>query len=400
MSHFDIAIAGAGLTGLALAAALRNAGLQVALIDACLPERSAVRIGPERDGHALASGVPARVSAINQRSMNFLTRIAGVPEFAAPYTQMRVWDQMGSAQITFDAADAGVDALGYIAPNDAMTNVLVEAIETADNIETLAREITSCGRKDQVMRIGFENDELTADLVIGADGGNSVIRRMVGMRPLKRDDGQAALVTTVILDRSLEATASQCFTDAGPLALLPVSVTHPELASIVWSAPVAEIERLLALPHDEFCAAVTYCIADEVGCVLGCDERFSFPLRRQFTPQFAKRGVVFAGDAAHAIHPLGGQGVNLGFADVEKLAELTHAAVLAGDAPGDGEWLREYAFGRAPYNLAVAAAMEAFSLLYGRTNPALVFLRNRGMRVTDNLPFVKTQIARLASGML
>ncbi|MBS04557.1 MAG: hypothetical protein CMQ24_17870 [Gammaproteobacteria bacterium] len=400
MSQFDVAIAGAGLTGLSLAAALRDSGLSIALIDPRAPTRRSFGLTPERDGTELASTVPPRVSAINQRSMNFLRRIASMPEHAAPYTRMRVWDQLGSAQMTFDAADAGVEALGYIVPNDAVSSVLVEALDGAESARFHAHEITSCGRQDQSMRVGFEHgDPLLADLVIGADGGNSAVRQMVGMRPLQRDDGQAALVTTLLLDRSLAATASQCFTEVGPLALLPVSTAHPELASIVWSAPAAEIERLLALAPDEFCQAVTYCIADEVGEVLACDQRFSFPLRRQFTPQFVKPGVVLAGDAAHAIHPLGGQGVNLGFADVEKLVELINAELLAGHAPGDGRWLRDYVFDRAPHNIAVATVMEAFNLLYGQSNPALIFLRNRGMRITDSLPLLKMQIARLASGM-
>lgn len=400
MSHFDIAIAGAGLTGLALAAALRNSGLAVVLLDARAPSVTNFRIQPERTGHDLRSTVPPRVSAINQRSMAFLTRVAAAPE-AAPYTRMHVWDQMGSAQIAFDAADAGCGELGFIVPNVAMTNVLTTALELGSDVEVRAGEITSCSRQDGSMQLGLaDHDAVTADLVIGADGANSAVRRMAGIRAFERDDGQRALVTTVMLDRSLAATAHQCFTDTGPLALLPVSGDYPELASIVWSAGDAEVERMLTLDPAEFCAGMSYCIADEVGEVVAVDERHSFPLRRQFTPQVARRGLVLAGDAAHAIHPLGGQGVNLGFADVEKLAELTHAAVLAGEAPGDGSWLREYAFERGPYNAAVAAVMEAFSLLYGGTNPALVFLRNRGMRLTNDLPFVKAQIARLASGLI
>jgi len=400
MSHFDIAIVGAGLTGLALAAALRNAELSIALIDAEAPSLSEFAISPVRDGFELESGVPARVSAINQRSMAFLTRIAGAPVPASPYTHMHVWDQLGSAQIRFDAADAGCAELGFIMPNAAIINVLVQSLESADHVTFVRGEITSCEREDGAMRVGFETGAITADLVIGADGGNSSIRRMAGMRSLKREDGQSAVVAAVMLDRSLAATAHQCFTATGPLALLPVATEHPELASIVWSAADVEVGRLLDLDAAAFCAEMTYCIGDEVGQAVSVDTRFSFPLRRQFTPQVARRGVVLAGDAAHAIHPLGGQGVNLGFADVEKLAELTQAAVMAGEAPGDGSWLQEYAFARGPYNAAVVGAMEALSVLYGRTNPALVFLRNRGMRITNDLPFVKAQIARVASGML
>ena len=401
MSHYDIAVAGAGLTGLALAAALRDSGLTIVLLDVHAPTGSSFEIKPEQSAHVVKSGVPVRVSAINQRSMAFLTRIAGAPVAAAPYSHMHVWDQMGSAQIAFDAADAGCSELGFIVPNSAMSNVLVAALEAAADVDIRTGEVTSCNRQDGAMCIGLaEGDAVTADLVIGADGASSAIRRMAGLRTFERNDGQRALVTTVMLDRSLEATAHQCFTEAGPLALLPVSGEYTGLASVVWSAADAEVERLLALDPATFCAEMSFCIADEVGEVVAVDDRNSFPLCRQFTPRFVRQGVVLAGDAAHAIHPLGGQGVNLGFADVEKLAELTHAAVLAGEALGDGSWLREYAFERGPYNAAVAAVMEAFSALYGGTYPALVFLRNRGMRLTNDLPFVKTQIARLASGLI
>ncbi len=411
----DIVIAGAGLTGLSLAVALKDTDYTICVLDRAAPARSDINISPSRQGASLTSGVPPRVSAVNLQSMALLTRIAGQrPPAASPYTHMSVWDEQGSASITFAAADVGTTALGYIVPNSGITNVLLEVLEQAENISLCEGVICGLGQpanpsaadalqKADAGRVEVDLEDgstISAELVVGADGGNSVIRRQAGLLPLARDDQQEALVTTVQIDRSMRQTAFQCFTAAGPLALLPVSEAHPDLASVVWSAEGGHIQHLLTLSDEKFCAAMSHCTADEAGVVLACDRRVTFPLRRQFTPRFVTRGIALAGDAAHTIHPLGGQGVNLGFADVAKLAELLTGASLSDQSISDPALLREYAFARGPYNVAVAAAMEGFSLLYGNTHPALVFLRNRGMRLTNSLPMMKAGIARMASGLI
>ena len=399
METSDIVIVGSGLVGLAFACALKESGLSVILVESQPAPQGRADVDSSREGARLVSGVSPRVSAINQNSREFLSRIGGWPMTCGPmadYNEMIVWDAEGTASIGFSAEDIQQDCLGTIIENVAIISELYGTAISIDNLEMLFEVALESIEKSA---LGYEvrlddGRKIECNLVVGADGGQSRVKELAGLKSVDWSYHQTAVVTTVETVKSHNNTARQWFTSEGPIALLPL--LNPNYCSVVWST--TNPESILDLDQQEFCDQLTEITSKEIGLVLGCDKRFSFPLTQRHVVQYTREGLALIGDAAHTIHPLAGQGVNLGFADAEILAQTLHQCRIEGQNPGDLTLLKRYENRRKPENMLMAGVMEGFKRLFGSDDPGVRWLRNNGLRLVNGAGVLKSMVTKLAAG--
>ncbi len=401
VEKFDLVIAGGGVVGATLACLLDGLDLRVALVERRLPDvgELAFRGGELR--------FDARVSALNEASRRVLGEIGvwnGVRAVrCCDYREMRVWDAEGTGSIHFSAAALGVDSLGTIVENSVVLAGLYERLRGQENL-TVVSPFTSAALDSDgggTNLVGDCGRRLQASLLVGADGGNSAVRRLAGMSSRERDYEQEAVVTTVVTERSHEFTAWQRFLETGPLAFLPLAAADDSgfrHSSIVWSTRPDEAEELVQMPDGRFCARLAAAIEHRLGAVEWSDRRFSFPLRQRHADDYVKENVVLAGDAAHTIHPLAGQGVNLGIRDVAVLAEELRAGLAAGRRLNDPVVLRRYERRRKGDNLGMMWTMEGLHRLFGAQPLPLRWLRNTGLNLVDRASPLKNFLARRAIG--
>lgn len=384
----DVLIVGGGIAGLSLAARLGGAGLSVALVDARVP-----------DMQWPADSVDIRVYAITRASERLFADLGVWPRMlelgVSPFRDMRVWDAGGSGAVHFDSAEVGQPHLGHIIESRVIVKALVELLGTLPNVALHwpAAVETFTGHGGVTLDDGraFEGR-----LLVGADGANSRVRDAAGIHVREYDYGQRAIVAVVATERSHEETAWQRFLPTGPLAFLPLADGR---SSIVWSAERAEAERLMALDDAAFCGALSQAFELRLGRVTACGERVLFPLRRRHAAAYVRPGVALIGDAAHVIHPLAGQGVNLGLGDVRELADVLIDAVARGRDPGDYAVLRRYERARKGANLAMMSAMDGFKHLFGVGAQPVRFLRSAGMNLFDAAVPLKHRIMQYAMGL-
>ncbi len=400
--NYDVVIVGAGLVGQAIASALvqgaQQKPLRIALID------PAFRTQAPASGSELAD-YDLRVSALTAKTQAFLTRLGAwqkIPlQRLSPYTGMHVWDAEGTGSVTFDAADLHAPCLGHIVENRQTLWAIQQCLQETQGVDVLTQKVRYLDNRDAegYTPVVLENDDrLLARLVIGADGALSRVRQWAGLPTTEWDYGHHAIVATVRLEHPLQATAWQRFRPEGPLALLPLPGDE-HLASIVWSTSPAEADAVLAMDEAGFNAALTQAFEGRLGQVLASSAKARFPLRQRHARDYWCEGVVLAGDAAHTIHPLAGQGVNLGFKDAETLAEEILRAHSKGLDLGGELVLSRYQRRSQADNLSTMAAMEGFKQLFAADQPLLRLLRNEGMRLFDKLLPVKQHVMMKAMGL-
>ena len=392
----DLIIVGAGMVGSALALALKDSGLSILLLDG----------GPLslKPFDASAPFEP-RVSALSEASRRVLLRLGAWPGIVArrtsPYREMQVWDGSGTGSVHFAAASVHAEVLGHIVENRVVQDALLEALFDSD-IGLLPN-----ARLEQLRRSGddwlltlSDGRELRAPLLVAADGANSAVRRLAGCATREWDYLHHAIVTSVRCERAHQATAWQRFTDDGPLAFLPLARQGDEhWCSIVWSTVPAEAERLMALDDEAFRHELGKAFEWRLGQVTAVDPRLCIPLRQRHAKRYVESGLALIGDAAHSIHPLAGQGVNLGFLDAAVLAEVLLHALQRGEQANDVRVLSRYERRRMPHNLAMMAAMEGFERLFQADPLPLRLLRNSGLNWVDELPDAKALFVRRALGL-
>jgi 2-octaprenylphenol hydroxylase len=401
VGHYDVSIIGAGIAGSALAVALRDQGLSIALVEA----------------QSLACpGLPAvcdldhfdpRVSALTPRSRAFLEQLGAWEAIAAyrhcAYDHMTVWDAQGTGQIEFDGAEVNASELGYIVENRSIVSALQGQLAAAADITRLSPvTVQACERLDssRLSLLLDGGDSIETKLVVAADGALSQVRQMMEFATREWDYGHHALVCTVEVSQSHENTAWQSFSPSGPLALLPLpGEKGRHYCSIVWSQKESVVEDLLALDNAAFCTALERASEGKPGAVLGCSSRFAFPLRQRHAVDYVQSGVALVADAAHTIHPLAGQGINLGLQDVAVLAQEILAGLARDAQPGQLDVLRRYQRRRKGENLLMMTAMDGFKHLFEEEALPLRWLRNAGMRTVNGLLPVKRQLMRHAMGL-
>ena len=392
----DLIIVGAGMVGSALALALEHSGLEILVVDG----------GPLSVRPFAAEGAfEPRVSALSAASQRILERLGVWDGIAArrvsPYRDMRVWDGSGTGSVHFSAASVHAEVLGHIVENRVVQDALL------DRLHDSQIGLLGSARLEQLRRSGdgwlltlADGRELRAPLLVAADGANSAVRRLAGCATREWDYLHHAIVTSVRCERPHQATAWQRFTDDGPLAFLPLARQGDEhWCSIVWSTVPAEAERLMALDDEAFRHELGKAFEWRLGQVTAVDPRICIPLRQRHAKRYVESGLALIGDAAHSIHPLAGQGVNLGFLDAAVLAEVLLHALQRGEQPNDVRVLSRYERRRMPHNLAMMAAMEGFERLFQADPLPLRLLRNSGLNWVDELPDAKALFVRRALGL-
>ena len=389
MQKVDIAIVGAGMVGLTLAAALANSALRVAVIS------QAPLAAPIPDQPLL------RVSAINQVNQQALAELGvwqRLPDKrVAGYRHMHVWDKDSFGHIHFDASDLSTDNLGYIIENQVLTNALAEQVDSLANVVSIQAGVDKILTGEQETMLMLDNDDVIAcQLLVGADGANSMVRRHAGFPITFRDYAHNAIVATVKTAQPHGATARQVFTPQGPLALLPLA--DPHLCSIVWSQQTARAEALMQQDEQAFAQTLTATINSALGPVTLASERHMFTLTMRYARQWADNGVVIVGDAAHTIHPLAGQGANLGMQDALALAVHLQNLQQQGKNISRHRYLRAFERARKTEAMKMVAAMDGFKHLFEGNNPLKKLVRSSGLAFTNQLPAVKRKLIEQAMG--
>lgn len=398
----DILIVGGGLVGAALALALAPGTGSVTLLEGQTKAQLRRRLSKV----ASVDDLEPRVSAISPASQALLTRLGAWQRLPAarccPYQHMRVWDAEGTGEIHFDAAELHVPALGHIVENALLVRALHEALAETPVDLRYAAEVAAWHREGDGSVVELaDGSRLRCGLVVGADGARSRLRQWAGLPIREWDYGQTAIVANIRTEDSHANTAWQRFNLTGPLAFLPMAVESGDqhYISIVWSQDQDRADQLLALEGSDFIRALGEAIEWRLGKVESLSRRFAFPLRQCHAKDYVAPGVALLGDAAHSIHPLAGQGVNLGFADVAALSDELLRAGQRGLYAGNLGVLQRYQRRRKGDNLAMMAAMEGFKRLFAQPDPAVRWLRNTGMRWLDRQGALKNRIAAQAMGL-
>jgi ubiquinone biosynthesis UbiH/UbiF/VisC/COQ6 family hydroxylase len=384
LTPFDLVIVGAGLAGLALARAAR--GLRIALV-AQQRAPAAPQAGEEID---------ARVYAITPGNAAFLSGL-GVwqaldVERIAPVRAMRVFGDGPGAALEFDAYRAGVGELASIVEDRALQAALWRALDVGNDVEIFAPaqcETLDIGPRESRLKLR-DGRTLEARLVVGADGARSFVRDQVGIAASSGAYAQSAVVANFACERPHRGVALQWFQGGPVLALLPLP---GERVSMVWST--GEAERLLALDAQALCGEVGRASGHALGELRLLGAPRAFPLQRLAAQRMVAPRVALAGDAAHVVHPLAGQGANLGLQDARELAAVLAAREPQRDA-GDLRLLRRYARARAADILAMDTAVHGLYRLFASGAQPIVRLRNAGLNLTDRLPVLKNLLIRQA----
>ena len=388
----DVAIVGAGMVGAALALDLARRGFEVVLVESRAP--APWRVVDEVDLRVVAL---AASSIALLRRLEVWTTIASAR--ASAYRRMYVWDALAPGSLAFDAADEGASALGYIVENRLIQSVLWQAVERHGGIElrcparVVASEVDDNGA---ARTLAFEDGaQLRARLVVAADGADSALRGLLGIETRDRDYAQRGIVAHVAHARAHEATAWQRFLPDATLAFLPLADGR---SSIVWSVANAEAERLLALEDEAFRAELGAAFDFRLGAITATTQRAAFPLRLRLAERYIGPRFALVGDAAHVVHPLAGQGVNLGFRDTVELANaLDEARERKADFAAE-QILRRYERRRRSDNAMSAHAFDAIQRGFGSDNPALAGLRGAGLALVDRVAPLKRFFAHRAAG--
>jgi len=398
----DLVIVGAGMVGLTLAALLAGKGLRIRILESRdIDPHNA--LGWEQSQRE--KGYDPRVSALTVASQQVLT-VAGVwsgieQMRLMPYRAMEVWDGEGSGQIRFDCAELHEPCLGHIVENRVTQAALLNRVLSQENCElSVGVQLAELSEPDAdaVRTLTLSSGEvIQARCVVAADGALSNTRRLAGIGMWEWDYGHHAIVTTVTTEQPNQATCWQRFTGDGPLAFLPLP--DPHLSSIVWSTSPDHAKVLMELDDTEFCLALERAFEGRLGTVMQPAPRFVFPLRQRHAKQYVNAGFAAIGDAAHTIHPLAGQGVNLGLMDAAALAETIIDGLTDGVAWNSEYHLRRFQRARQSENLQMAATMEGFKRLFNAHGAVPILLRNAGMSLMNRLSPVKNHIVQEAMGL-
>lgn len=396
-TDYDVVIIGAGLVGLAFACLLAQGSLQVALVES----NSLAPLIVEKDTYHL------RVSAINLAceemfmNLNIWEKILSANR-TSPFEKMFVWDSIGRGEIHFDCTEIAKPCLGYIFENATIHNALLEAIKLYPNLTVLSnREPTTLAVSKNHIQLNFMDKEknsetITAELLVGADGANSWVRQKVNMETYEWPYHHEALVTTVETEFPHQKTAWQCFLSDGPLALLPLF--QKNICSIVWSGTPDEIKRLGALNEAAFNFEITNAFENRLGQIKKISSQAVIPLYMRHAKRYVDNRVALIGDAAHTIHPLAGQGINLGFADACLLAKnLIHAKQENKDC-GNYISLRRYERIRKSDTWEMIFGMDFFKRLFQSESFFITQMRSLGLNMVDKIPVIKNQFIYRATG--
>ena len=386
---YDIVVVGAGMVGGSVAALLSRAGFSVAVIEASEPAPF------DLDGD-----YGLRVSAISPGSCSILAE-AGAwriieQQRTCPYTEMEICEQGGDDLLRFIAADHGLDQLGSIIENDLIQAALWQVLQTGFADLYCPARLTGLEQLDGEVRIALDDGrQLNTPLLVAADGAASVVRGFTTIEQEIWEYNQRGLVSVITTENGNPGIAWQRFLDTGPLAFLPLVDGR---SSIVWTLPTGRAEELLASDDDQFLAALNEAADQRFGEVLSCGPRGAFPLTMRLSRRYVDQQVVLLGDAAHVVHPLAGQGVNLGLQDAAALVEVLLNAKARQQAYNGAKALRRFERWRRSDNALMAGGIHGIQQLYSLLPGPVKFIRRAGSRLVDNSWLIKSRFLQRATG--
>lgn len=379
----DVVVAGGGMVGAAAVLALRQAGIDCGLIEPQAP--------PVWD----AQTIDLRVSAISPASENLLHSLGLWQQIesrrVSPFESMHVWEQPGRDSLNFSAAEFASHRLGHIVENNLLVQALREKTADAAVYQSALQSMDSVD--DGLWLRLADGREIKTRLLIGADGIHSHVRELSGLVMQGSGYQQRGLVCHVQSEAAHEKTAWQRFLPGGPLALLPLDDGR---CSIVWSLATAEAEHLQAMDDESFSAALSQAFGEHLGSIRATTQRVSFPLAHRHADRYRSDRVALIGDAAHVVHPLAGQGGNLGMLDAATLAEEIVHASNRGVDPGHDSVLARYERRRRADNMAMLSATDALQRMFASDSPWMEGIRRIGMGMVDRLHPVKNALIRHA----
>ncbi|WP_371183343.1 UbiH/UbiF family hydroxylase [Xanthomonas sacchari] len=385
----DVVVVGGGVVGAACALALAGEGLAVALVEGREPPRWSADTPDLRvyafapDNAALLQGLGVWPQVLAQR--------------ASAYRRMRVWDAGGGGELAFDADTLGRDQLGWIVEHSLLVEQLWAALPAAGVQVHCPARVEALEPSTERARLRLDDgSRLDARLAIAADGADSTLRALAGLDAPAHDYGQRGVVAFVQTEQPHQDTAWQRFLPGGPLAFLPFADGR---SSIVWTLPEAEAARVLALDDAAFGAELTQAFGARLGAVRALSPRLAFPLRRQLVEAYQRGRLLVLGDAAHVVHPLAGQGVNLGLRDVAALATLVRQAQAQRVDWAAPQRLARWARGRRSDNTVAAYGFDAINRLFSNDELHLTLLRGPLLGLAGKLPLLMHGFWKRASGV-
>ena len=388
-SAYDIVIVGGGMVGSLAACALGDSPLKVAVIE---PRPTSEPSGPEFD---------LRVSALTLATQTMLDSVGAWPGIVArrlaPVRAMHIWQSDGVGEIEFNAAEIGEPCLAYIVENGVVVAALRERLHQFTNVHVIDSAVTEFAFDDLAQVTLADNRRMNAKLLVGADGADSAVRGRMETPLRKLDMKQLGIVATVRTERPHDDVARQVFLPTGPLAFLPLPEAHT--SSIVWSADRPRAETLMTLDDTKFTEALAGAFGNRLGAIQSARARAAFPLALAHADRYVGHRMALIGDAAHTVHPLAGQGVNLGFLDAATLAEVVLAAVEDRRDIGAEHVLRRYERWRKGDNLAMISVTGGFRFLFGNDWPLVSVVRGTGLALANRAAPLKNFIMRRASGL-
>ncbi|MCW8839921.1 MAG: 2-octaprenyl-6-methoxyphenyl hydroxylase [Gammaproteobacteria bacterium] len=401
---YDILVIGGGMVGASLVHALRDSGLRIGLVEA-VPLYNEGQ--PSYDARAIALSWGSRRIFEGMGVWQAMAQ-----QTVTPIRAINVSDRGHFGATRLQAEEEGVEALGYVAEAAVIGRALGSGLAELPGVTIFCPATLTAIRIDEeaaTVTLDQEGEQkiLQARLVVAADGGRSTVREQLGAKTVRLGYGQTAVVASVISDRSHDNVAFERFTDSGPLALLPNTapqwMTGSEHGdrrwSMVWTAREDQVDELLALDDAAFLERLQGRLGRRAGRLLAVTPRSAYPLGLQYVRDHVRPRLAFIGNAAHLIHPVGGQGFNLGLRDVAVLAEVLAQAAHQGGDPGVLETLQGYARWRRGDYLRVMGVTDSLVRIFSNDFRTLVVARNAGMVAMDLMPPLRRLFTRQAMGV-
>ncbi|MCW2255908.1 2-octaprenyl-3-methyl-6-methoxy-1,4-benzoquinol hydroxylase [Providencia alcalifaciens] len=389
--YYDVVVVGAGMTGTAAALGFAQEGMRVALLEKTKPAAFDIKSIPD-----------VRISAISRSSVDLLKQLGAWQHVeamrCAPYRQLETWEEKGS-NVVFDAKDLGLPELGFMVENRVLQLALWRECEKYPNLERICpAQLThlyqSNDHHDWVISLDGGRD-IHARLVVGADGANSQVRKLAGIGSRGWQYRQSCMLITIQTAEPQQDKTWQQFFPSGPRAFLPL---YDNWASLVWYDSPAKIRRLQSMSMAQLTSAITEAFPERLGKVTAFASG-AFPLTRHHANRYVLEGLALVGDAAHTINPLAGQGVNLGYRDVETLLKVVTQAREYLEPWHSLEILKRYQRRRLPDNLVMQAGMDIFYMAFSENLPGLKMMRNFGLMAAQRAGEAKKVALKYALGL-
>ncbi len=390
--NYQVSIVGGGISGALLALFLGKAGVKTCLVDRGNPSSK------------LTNPFTGRTASLNLSSIETLSR-GGIWEDlhqnAKEFEEIFVWDAEGSSSVQFHANEISKGSLGVIIHNTVILETIFNALKKIPDIDLIEyqslKEIDQ--EQDDINLITDSGLNISSELLIGADGSLSKVRDLSRIPIRTWSYEQSAIVSSVTTEKSLHKTAFQIFTDTGPIALLPI-FTGANHASLIWSTDESYGKKLLTLDNNSLMKELRLKTENRFGEISLNEEIKSFPLHQLHAKSFYKNRTILVGDSAHTIHPLAGQGLNLGIADVKELSELIITRSRHGKALYSQELLKSYSKRRESESFKMIALMEAFKRGFGSDSLLVKFSRNFAFDFANKTKPLKQRLIKEAAGII